>query len=135
MAVDVLDVLRLAAVDVARQIEIVVVARIGDLGERHHAGVARDFELAVERVHDAVNVLLAQAVLVAVLDEALRGVDHEDAGAGDGVLLVQHEDAGGDAGAVEQVARQADDALQDAGADQFLADHRLGVAAEQHAMR
>jgi hypothetical protein len=61
-----------------------------------------------------VDVLLAQAVLVAVLDEALAGVDHEDALAGGGVFLVQHQDAGGDAGAVEQVGRQADDALEDA---------------------
>ena len=28
-----------------------------------------------------------------------------------GVLLVEHDDAGGDAGAVEEVGRQADDAL------------------------
>ena len=70
-----------------------------------------DFELAGEGVHDLVDVLGAQAVLVAVLDEALGGVDHEDALAGRGVFLVQHDDAGGDAGAVEQVGRQADDAL------------------------
>jgi hypothetical protein len=61
-----------------------------------------------------VDVLLAQAVLGAVLDEALGGVDHEDALAGGGVLLVEHDDAGGDAGAVEEVGRQADDALEDA---------------------
>jgi hypothetical protein len=72
---------------------------------------------------------------LAVLDEALGGVDHEDALAGGGVLLVQHQDAGGDAGAVEQVGRQADDALEDARAHQLLADHRLGIAAEQHAVR
>ena len=79
MAVDVLQVLRLAAVDVARQIEVEVVLRVGDLVERHHAGVARHVDLLGEGVDDAVDVLLAQAVLVAVLDEALAGVDHEDA--------------------------------------------------------
>ena len=58
------------------------------------------------------DVLLAQAVFVAVLDEALGGVDHEDALAGGGVLLVEHDDAGRDAGAVKEVGGQADDALE-----------------------
>ena len=109
--------------------------RVGDLAERHHAGVARHVLAWLEGVDDAVHVLLAQAVLVAVLDEALAGVDHEDAPARGGVLLVQHQDAGRNAGAVEQVGGQADDALEDAGAHQLLADHGLGIAAEQHAVR
>ena len=57
------------------------------------------------------DVLGAQPVLVAVLHEALAGVDHEDAGAGVGILLVDNDDAGGDARAVEEVGGQADDAL------------------------
>ena len=88
-----------------------------------------------EGVDDAVDVLLAQAVLVAVLDEALGGVDHEHALARGGVLLVEHQDAGRDAGAVEEVGGQADDALEDAGADELLADHGLGIAAKEHAVR
>ena len=80
------------------------------------------------------DVLLAQAVLVAVLDEALGGVDHEDALAGGGVFLVEHHDAGGDAGAVKEVGGQADDALEIAGADELLADDGLGIAAEEHAV-
>ena len=134
MAVDVLQVLRLGAVDVAREVEVEVVLRVADLGQRHHARVARDFDLAGEGVHDLVDVLGAQAVLVAVLDEALGGVDHEDALAGGGVFLVEHDDAGGDAGAVKQVGRQADDALDVAAADDVLADVGLGAAAEQHAV-
>ena len=63
------------------------------------------------------------------------GVDHEDALAGVGVFLVDDDDAGGDAGAVEQVGGQADDALDVALADQVAADVGLGIAAEQHAVR
>ena len=81
------------------------------------------------------DVLGAQAVLGAVLHEAAAGVDHEDALAGVGVLLVDDDDAGGDAGAVEQVGGQADDALDVALADEGAADVGLGVAAEQHAVR
>ncbi len=65
----------------------------------------------------------------------VAGIDHEDALAGLGVLLVDHDDAGRDAGAVEQVGRQADDALDVALANQVAADVGFGIAAEQHAMR
>ena len=52
-----------------------------------------------------------------------------------GVLLVEHDDAGGNAGAVEEVRRQADDALDVAAPDDLAADVGLGAAAEQHAVR
>ena len=35
-----------------------------------------------------------------------------------GVFFVEHDDAGGDAGAVKEVRRQADDALDDAALDE-----------------
>ena len=72
---------------------------------------------------------------VAVLHEALGGIDHEDAFAGGGVFLVEHEDAGRNAGAVKEVGGQADDGLEVAGADELLADDGLGIAAKEHAMR
>jgi hypothetical protein len=81
---DVLQVLRLGAVDVARDVQVVVVGL--DLGQGHHARSTGHLELAVEGVHDLVDVLVAQAVLVAVLHEAPAGVDHEDARAALGVL-------------------------------------------------
>ena len=46
--------------------------------------------------------------------------------------FVQHQDAGGDASAVEEVRRQSDDALDVALPDDALADRRLGAAPEQH---
>jgi hypothetical protein len=51
-----------------------------------------------------VDVLGAEAVLRAVLDEALAGVDHEDALASLGVLLVDDDDAGRDA-ALDEIRR------------------------------
>ena len=110
-ACEILNVFWLGGVDIARDVEVVVVLRVRDLGQRHHARVAVDLGLLVEDVDDLVDVLAAQAVLVAVLDEALGGVDHEHAGAPGGVLLVEDDDAGRDAGAVEEVGRQADDAF------------------------
>ena len=80
-----------------------------------------------------VHVLAAEAVLVAVLHEASTRVDHEDAASGVGVLLVEHQDAGRDAGAVEEVRGQADDALDEALADEVAADVGLGVAQARNA--
>ena len=92
-----------------------------------------------EGIDDLVDVLCPQPVLVAILDEALAGIDHEDAAVANSspgsAFLVQHQNAGGNAGAVEQVGGQADDALDEAAPNEVLADHRLGTAPEQHAVR
>ena len=48
------------------------------------------------------------------------------------MFLVEDQDAGGDAGAVEEVGGQADDALDEAAPDEIPADVGLPVAAEQH---
>ena len=81
------------------------------------------------------EVLGAQAVLVAVLQEPLRRIDHEDALASCRVLLVENDDARRDPRAVEQVRGQADDALDVAAPDNLAADVRLGVAPEQDPVR
>ena len=133
VAADVLDVLGLLGIDVAWQVEVEVV--LLDLVMRDVAGVAGVFLGVGEDVDDLVEVPLAKAVLVAVFDEAFAGVDHHHTLAGVGVLLVQHQHAGRNARAIKQVGRQADDAFQDAGLDQLLADHRLGIAPEQHPVR
>src|ERR1035438_9103248 len=133
MGVDVLDVLGLAAVDVARDVQVEVI--LFNLLDADHAGVFGDFEAAVEDIDDFVNVHGAEAVLVAVLEEAGAGVDDEDALAGVGVFLVDDYYAGGDAGAIEEVGRQADDALDVALADEGAADVGLGVATEEDAVR
>ena len=72
-----------------------------DLLETHHARVLGHVSLLREDVHDLVDVHLPKTVLVAVLHEALGRVDHEQALAGGGSLLVDDHNAGSDAGAVE----------------------------------
>ncbi len=88
-------------------------------------------KLPVEGIDDLVDVLRTQTVLVAVLDEALGGINHEDALAGVGVFLVEHDDAGRDAGAIEEVGRQTDDALDGCPIRQFASGspprHCLGI--------
>ena len=134
VACDVLFIFRFAAVDVAREVEVVFV--LFDFGEADHACVFRvAVVVTVEHIHDLVDVAIAQAVFWAVLEIAFAGIEHEDAFAGVGVFLVDDDDAGGDAGAVKQVGGQADDAFDVALAQEVAADVGLGVAAKQHAVR
>ncbi len=55
--------------------------------------------------------------------------------AGVGIFLVDQDDAGRDAGAVEQVGGQADDPLDIPLANEIAPDIGLGVAPEQDAVR
>jgi hypothetical protein len=109
----------------------------GGIPNRDIDGLEEYWEVfpAVENIHDLVNVLLAEAVLVAVFDKALGGVDHENALAGGGAFFVKHDYAGWDARAVEEVWRQTDDALEVASLDQVAPDCPLGSPSKQHAVR
>ena len=133
MTRDILHVFGRLTVDVARQVQVELVAL--DLLERNHARIFIDLQPLVEHIHDLVNILRAQAVLGTILHVARAGVDHEDAFAGLCILLVDHDDAGGDARAIKQIGRQTDDALDVALAHQRAADVGFGIAAEEHAMR
>ena len=63
------------------------------------------------------------------------GVDQEDAFARVGVSFVDDDDAGGNAGAIEEIAGQADDPLDVALPDKRAANIGLGIAPEQDAVR
>jgi hypothetical protein len=51
-----------------------------------------------------------------------------------GVLFVEDDDAGGNAGAVKEIGRESDDAFDVAAANEIAADFGLGVASEQDAV-
>src|SRR5262245_14374109 len=133
VCVNVLEILEFGAVDVSRQVQVKIILRIHDLRDWNHPRVSRRFELARECVHDAMDVLRAETVLIAVLDEAFRGIDHEDALAGLGVVLVEDDDAGGNAGAIEEVGRQANDAFDVAAPDDLASDRSFSTPAKQNA--
>ena len=81
------------------------------------------------------NILAAQAVFITVFDIAFAGVDHEDAFATGRLFLVQHDDAGRNAGSVEQVGRQPDNSFDITFFNQISANFGFGIAAKQYAMR
>ena len=133
MAFDVLNVFGLLAVNVAREIEVEIVFL--DLVDTDRAGILRHIQPLVEDIDYLVDVHRAKTVLVSVLKVARAGVDHEDAFSGVGVFLVDDDDAGGNAGSVEEVCWQADDALDLALADECTANVGFRIASEQDTVR
>ena len=132
---------RRGVVDVAADVAVVVFG--GDFFDRHAAGVGRHIrpalgEAAVD-VDDLGEVLRAQEVLRLAFTVFAVGIDKNDVRAAlafeHRVLLVHHQHAGGDAGAVEQSGGQADDGFEPAAFDEVLARFFLLAAAEQHAVR
>lgn len=129
VGLDVLPVLGSVAVDVAGDVEIVVVG--GNFLQGDEAGEPGEVELLGEGIDDLVHVHAAETVLGAVLEIALAGVDEENAFPLVGSGLVDDNQAGGDAGTVKEVGGQTDDALDKALLNEFAADGRLGVAPEE----
>ena len=130
MRAQVLHICRFAGIDIARDIEVIVVRGVRDFCHWYHARVARFLFLLVEHRHDFVNILGAQSVLVAILKEAVARINHEDAVAGARVRLINDKDAGRDTGAIEQIGRQPDDALDKPPRDKSPADVCFPIAAK-----
>ena len=117
---------------IAGDIEVKVVFL--DLLIGHYAGILFQLKFPAEDVHDLVDILFPQAVFVAVFDIALAGIDDKDGFAAGSILFINHYDAGGDAGAVEEIGRQANDAFDVAAFDDILANLGLGIASEKNSM-
>ena len=107
-------------------------------------GVAGHVLEAVEGGDDLLDVLGTQVVLRAAGVELGVGIDEEHLAAAvcglvrvrrlAGEVRTHHQDAGRDAGAVEQVRRQADDGLDEVLFEELLADLLLRPAAKEHAV-
>ncbi len=110
MSVDVLVVGPLAGIEVAGQVEVVVILLVGDFTDGYAAAVAGFGTAVGEYIDDAVNVAFAQAVLITVFNVAVASVEHKDFATVCGTFAVKQENAGGDAGTVEEVGGQADHA-------------------------
>ena len=76
------------------------------------------------------DVLSSQAVLGTILHKSTAGIHHEYALTGMGVLLVDNNQAGRDASAIEQVGGKTNDALDVALADQRAAYILLRITTE-----
>ena len=127
-------------VHVAADVAVVVFGL--DFTDGHAAGVGGYGLPGAVGVHDFVDVFGAQVVLRFAFAVFAVGVDEEHAAlvalgieALSGTGLVEHQDAGRYAGAIKQVAGQANDGLQVAFVDEVLARLALLATAKQHAVR
>ena len=102
-------------VHITADVEVPVVGRVADLGDRDAAGVAGHVLVTFEDGDDLLDVLRAEVILGAAGMELGVGVDEKDLATpvgGFGRVLrsagqigSQHQDAGGDRGAIEEVGR------------------------------
>ena len=121
-------------VHIAADVEVVVVG-LDDLGLVHQAAVFGDLALVGEDEIDLLDVFGAQLVLVLAFGVFAVGVDEQHLVAqGVGLVLVGHEHAGGNAGAVKEAGRQADDGLDHIILDEDLADELFLAAPKEHAV-
>ena len=89
-------------------------------------------DLLVESSNDFIDIPLTQAVLIAILHEVMAGIDHKDTSTLIRIFLVNDNDASRDTGAIEQIGRQTNDALDIACFDQILTNSSLCIATEQN---
>ncbi|OIQ71559.1 hypothetical protein GALL_468230 [mine drainage metagenome] len=128
---------RRGVIHIAADIAVVVFGR--NFARRYAAGISRDIfsalgEAAVD-VDDFGNVFRSQKILCLAFAVFAVCIDEHDVPASSSVLLVHHQHASRDAGAVEQPGRQANDGFKPAAFDEVLASFFFFATAKQHAMR
>ena len=131
------DILRQRVVnflDIARHVQIAAIF-LQDLIIAHKAGIARNLLPLEESLYNTLNVLLAEAVLVAVLLVTLTGINEKNSFTAVGVFLVNEDDAGRDARTVEKIGRQAHDTLDVVFFQNLNTDRFLRISTEQHTVR
>ncbi len=124
---------RRGVIDIAADVAVVLFG--DDLRLRHPSRISRNIFVGAVGVDDLVDVFRAQVVLRLAFAVFAVSVDEQHMVALGRAILVHHQDAGGDAGAVEEVAGQADDRLQIAALDKVFACFALLTAPEQHTVR
>src|SRR5947208_2642085 len=109
MCFDVLDIFSFLGINVAREIEVVFLFLY--LIATDETREFRIFQFTVPRVHNLANVPLTQTVLVAIFNKSFGGIDHKDAFAFAGTGFIQDNNARWNAGPIEKVGWQADNAF------------------------
>ena len=115
--------------------DVAVVVFRFNVRHRHTLGIAVDVMPGAVGVYDFVDVFRPQVVLRLAFAVFAVGIDEQHMIALLGAVFVQDQNAGRNAGAVEQVAGQADDGFKVTSVNKILARLALFTAAEQHAVR
>ena len=134
MTVNVLQIFRGGAINVAGDIQIILVFLLNLVIEDKTGILGIVCNLLIECGDNFVDVPLPQAVFVAILYEVVAGINHKDALALGCISLVDDDNTGRDASTIKEVGRQTNDALDITLVDNSLADGCLCIATKQNAV-
>ena len=115
--------------------DVAVVVFRFNVRHRHTLGIAVDVMPGAVGVYDFVDVFRPQVVLRLAFAVFAVGIDEQYLIALQGTVFVQNQNAGRNAGAVEQVAGQANDGFEITSVNEILARLALFSTPEQHAVR
>jgi hypothetical protein len=126
MSFDVMLYLRIPGVDVARDIQVVII--LLDFAPSHHTAVVRDRLLRLPSIYNALDILLARAVLSSILHIAILCVDEEDTLMAILTLLIDDNNGGRNSCPKEDIGRQPDKTFNITLLDDVLANTYYNIA-------
>ena len=134
VGVNVLQIFRPAVVDITGDVQVVIVY-VFYFVVRHKAGVFRVGCIGIDKGgDDFMDILLTQAVLVAVFDKALTRINHKKAFTLRSIFFVNNDNTGRNTRAEKQIWRQTDDTFDKTLIDNFFTNGSFRIAAKQYTM-
>ena len=135
VSIDILNILRICGVNIAGDVQVIPVLLFNFTVWYETCILWICSYLLVKRRNDSIDITFTQTILVAVLNVPTAGINHKDALSVCSAFFINHEHAGGYAGAVKQICRKADDALNPMLLDNSLSDGGFCVPTEEDSMR
>ena len=135
MRIDILNILRICGVNIASNVQVIPVFLFDFIVWYETRILWICSYLLIKRRNDSIDISFTQTILVAVLNVPTAGINHKDALSVCSSFFINHEHAGGYAGAVKQVCRKADNALDPVLLYNCFSNSRFGISTEQNTMR
>ena len=135
VSIDILNIFRICGVNIASNVQVIPVF-LFDFIVWYETRILRiSCNLVVECRDDLIDVLLTQPVLISIFYITTARINHKDALTVRCAFFINHEYAGSYAGAVKQVCRKADNALNPVFLYNCFSNSRFGISTEQNTMR
>jgi len=129
-----MDIFFFMAVDITRNIEIKLILFL-NLLSCNHTRIFRYFKLPVEHINNLINILLSQAILIAIFNESLVRINHKDTSATLSILLVDNNNTGWNTSSIKQVGWQTNDTLYKPFSNDIFSYFRFCVSSKKNSMR
>ena len=111
MRINILNILRICGVNIASNVQVIPVFLFDFIVWYETSILGIGCYLLIKRRNDSIDITFTQTILVAVLNVPTAGINHKDALSVCSTFFINYEHAGSYAGAVKQVCRKTDDAL------------------------